>query len=243
MWRNTLHSLDRYKPALTAIRVTPALKTFCQCCIEDKSKHTRSNASCIHMHCKPVAPSSLSRGSVFRTAWTFFYLCQRDAAITPSPTTMFHSWLVWLSASALAEMSSQASPSEPPGWPPSPSPPARSYHLAVVKFLFKAVRLCLPLATRVIRGYTPYPNFLWKTAKKSVLVLIPRAKDCTSASIFWSLELSTSHVIAQSKIDREVGRCHDEREGRINVGFLQTSLWGKTSRYVKVLFWVYLRAL
>ena len=96
-WRNMLHSPDRFIPVLTAIRVAPALKIFCQCYIEDKSKHTRSNASCIHTHCKPVAPSSPQQRYCFRTAWTFFYLCHRDAAITLTPTTMFHSGLVWLS--------------------------------------------------------------------------------------------------------------------------------------------------
>ena len=35
---------------------------------------------------------------------------------------------------------------------------------------------------------------------------------------FQSLGPTTSQIIVQSKIDHEVGHCHDEREGRIDVG-------------------------
>ena len=101
------------------------------------------------------------------------------------------------SASALAEMSSQASPRSL-GDHLRPSPPGRSYRFIVVKLLFKVARLCPSLATRVIRGHTPNPNFLWKTAKKSYLVLILHANgERLGRSLrFRSLGLLTSQVIA-----------------------------------------------
>ena len=87
------------------------------------------------------------------------------------------------SASALAEMSSQASPRSllgdhlrlhrRPGLSASPSSNSCSKRLS-----------CPSLATRVMGGHTPNPNFLRKTAKKTFLVFIPMAKDCTAARVF-----------------------------------------------------------
>ena len=77
--------------------------------------------------------------------------------------------------------------------------------------------MCPSLATRVIRGHTPNPNFLWKTAKKSFLVLSCERLDRSLR--FRSLGLTASQVIAQSKIGRDVGRCHGQQEERIDIGF------------------------
>ena len=84
----------------------------------------------------------------------------------------------------------------------TPFTPSRFFCFALVKFLFKAVRLtlCPSLATKVNRGDTPNPNFLWKTAKKSFLVLVPMAKDCTAACIKFSV-LGTKCVTGHSAFE------------------------------------------
>ena len=53
---------------------------------------------------------------------------------------------------------------------------------------------------------------------------------------FQSLGLTTSQIIVQSKIGREVGRCHGEQEGRIDVGFFANFIVGKDKLMVKVSF-------
>ena len=54
---------------------------------------------------------------------------------------------------------------------------------------------------------------------------------------FRSLGLTASQVIAQSKIGRDVGRCHGEQEGRIDVGFFVNFIVGKDNSMVKFPFW------
>ena len=66
-----------------------------------------------------------------------------------------HSWLFWLSlCSGWGELPSLSNE--------SPGGHLRLHRFLVFKFLFKVVRFCLPLATRLIRGPTPNPNFLWR---------------------------------------------------------------------------------
>ena len=108
-------------------------------------------------------------------------------------------------------MSSQASPRSM-GDHLRPSPPARSYRFTVVKLLFKAARLCLSLATRVIRGHTPNLNLLWKTAKKSFLVLMPWGK--TGPQLAFSV-IGTNDVTGHCAIeDRPRRRALSRRAGR-----------------------------
>ena len=177
-----------------------------------------------------------SSSNFFWTAWTFFYLCHRDAAITLTPTTISHSWLVWLSL--CSGWDERPGLSKELGWPPSPSPPARSYRFTVVKLLLKAARLCPSLATRVIRGHTPNPNFLWSVEDCEEKLPCPHANgERLGHSLrFRSLGLLTSQVIVQSKIRRDVGRCHGEQEGRIDVGFFANFIVGKDKSMVKFSF-------
>ena len=197
------------------------------------SKHTRSKAWCIHMHCKPVAPSSPQQQHFFWIAWTFFYLCQRDTAITFPPTTISHSWLVWLSlCSGVDELIGL---SKELGWPPSPSPPARSYGFAVVKFLFKAERLFPSLVTSHSGPYTQSKLSLEYCEEE---LPCPHAYGERLGRSFRlrSLRLTASQVIAQLEIGRDVGSCHSEQEGRIVVGFFANFIVRKDKSMVKFSF-------
>ena len=101
-------------PVLTAIRVAAEWlsKYFVNATLRTVlSKHTRSNASCIHTHCKPVAPSSPQQQHFF------FFFGQHGLSFIPAIGTQ-QSHLQQRqyptrdssgSASALAKMSSQAS--------------------------------------------------------------------------------------------------------------------------------------
>ena len=112
-WRNILHSPERYIPVLTAIRVAVALKVFCQCRNRTVlSKHTHFNTSCIHTHCKPVAPSLPQQQHFFfffgQHGLSFIFAIEKKQSHLHQqqyPTRDSSG-----SASALAEMSSQASP-------------------------------------------------------------------------------------------------------------------------------------
>ena len=58
-----------------------------------------THASTHRASTRTASPWPLRRSSstFFWTAWTFFYLCHRDAAIILTPTTISHLRLVWLS--------------------------------------------------------------------------------------------------------------------------------------------------
>ena len=130
---------------------------------------------------------------------------------------MSHSWLVWLSLCSgwdkLPELSKE------PGWPPTPSPPARSYHFAVVKLLFKAARLCPSLVTRVIKGHAPNPNFLRKTANKSFLVLMPMAKDWAAACVFGPCDWPRHRSLCNRRSVATPGAVTANRKGGSTSGF------------------------
>ena len=215
-----------------------ALKVFCQCRLVQA--HTLQRI--VHPHALQLGGPFFAEAAAFFlywTAWIFFYLCHMDAAITLTPTTISHSWLVWLSfCPGWDELPGL---SQEPGWPPSPSPPARSYRFTVVKLLFKAARLCPPLATRVITGHTPNKNFLCGRLRRRASLSSCQWRK-TGPQLAFSV-LGTIDVTGHCAIeDRPPRRALSRRAGKEDRRrfFLQTSLWGKTSRWWNFHFWVYL---
>ena len=171
-----------------------------QCHIKDNLCPSANTSARAHRACTRTAsqqPLLCSSGIFFRTTQTFFSPCHRDAAIPPTSMAISQPWLVWLSLCSGWDEPPGLS-KEPPGWPPSPSPPARSYRFAAVKFFFKAVRLCLFLATRVIRAIHPTQTFSGRRRRTASLssCLCPKTAPQLAFSV-----VGTSYVTGHCAIE------------------------------------------
>ena len=236
-WRNILHSPERYIPVLTAIRVAVALKIFCQCHIEDSLVQAHTLQRIVHPHALQAG------GPFFVAAAAFFFFGQHGLSfIIAIGTQQSHLHQRRYptrdssgSASALAEISSQASPRSlsdhlrfhrRPGLTASLSSNSCSKRQGCVHLS--------PLES--LEAIHPIQTFSGRLRRRASL------SSCLCERLgrnlrFRSLGLTASQVIARSKIGRDVGRCHGEQEGRIDVGFFANFIVGKDKSMVKFSFW------
>ena len=208
--------------------------------------HRTQPCSSTHAPTHPVSTRTASRwpllrrssGNVFRTAWTFYFLSgtqQLHLQQRQCPTRDSSG-----STSALAEMSSQASSRSllgdhlclhhRPGLPPPP-PSSNSCSKR-----WGCVRLSLLEAIEAIHTAQTFSGRPWRRASLSSFLWRK-----TAPQLAFSV-LGTNYVTGHCAIeDRPWGRALPRRAGREGPRrFLQTALWGKTSRWWKFHFWVYL---
>ena len=220
-------------PVLTAIRVAVALKVFCQCRNRTVlSKHTCFNASCIHTHCKPVAPSSPQQQHFFFGQHGLSFIFAKGKQQSHLHQRQYPTRDSSGSASALAELSSQASPRSL-GDHLRPSPPARSYGFTVVKLLFKAARLCVGLSPlESLEAIHPTQTFSGRLRRRASLSSCQWRKTGPQLafSVLWAIDV-IGHCAIEDRPRRRALSRRAGRENRRPFFFLQTSLWGKTSRW------------